>query len=210
MLFPRVRANLLINGLFASALKIFPVSSATNSHDCDKTVNFVETSSIVIWFIRSDDDTSLTGDVPVVVTTNIPNYYSFNASGWHCINLNSKLAELGGNPPGLVANAQICTIAFYHQSLFNNIGAEEPPLAMVRFWAVLANYKVPFVLNGLDHDYQRWVPLDGSGKPSPKGITVFAGVGAGHGLQKSMTSDSRVAYSNAMNPTSAVLQSMRS
>ncbi len=141
---------------------------------------------------------------------NIPNYYSFNAGGWHFISLNSNLAKLGGNPPGLAeynwlahdlaANLQTCTIVYYHQPLFN-IGAEGPTQAMARFWALLANYKVPIVLNGHDHDYQRWIPLDGSGKPSPNGITEFVAGGAGHGLQKFITSDSRVAYSNDMNPT---------
>jgi hypothetical protein len=141
---------------------------------------------------------------------NIPDYYSFNAGGWHFISLNSNLTKLGGNPPGLAeynwlahdlaANPQTCTIAYYHQPLFN-IGAEGPTQAMARFWALLANFKVPIVLNGHDHDYQRWVPLDGSGNPSPNGITEFVAGGAGHGLQEFITSDSRVAYSNDTNPT---------
>jgi hypothetical protein len=140
---------------------------------------------------------------------NIPNYYSFNAGGWHFISLNANLAKLGGNPPGVVqyywlahdlsANAQTCSIVYYHEPLFN-IGAEGPNEAMMRFWALLANYKVPIVLNGHDHDYQRWVPLDGSGNPSPTGITEFVAGGGGHGLNDFITTDSRVAYSNNMNP----------
>ncbi len=56
------------------------------------------------------------------------------------------------------------------------------------------------MLNGHDHDYQRWVPLDGKGQPSPNGITEFIAGGGGHGLQKIQGTDSRVAYSNDLNP----------
>ncbi len=59
---------------------------------------------------------------------------------------------------------------------------------------------MPIVLNGHDHDYQRWVPLDGSGQPSPTGITEFVAGGGGHGLQTIVTTDTRVAYSNDLNP----------
>ena len=117
---------------------------------------------------------------------------------------------MGGNPPGsaqynwlahdLTANAQTCTIAYYHEPLFN-IGAEGPTEAMSSIWALLAQYKVAIVLNGHDHDYQRWVPLDGSGQFSPNGITEFVAGGGGHGLQNFVTTDNRVAYSNDLNPT---------
>ena len=72
---------------------------------------------------------------------------------------------------------------------------------MASIWALLASYGVSIVLNGHDHDYQRWVPLDANGQPSPNGITEFVAGGAGHGLQNFVTTDSRVAYSNALNPT---------
>ena len=57
------------------------------------------------------------------------------------------------------------------------------------------------VLNGHDHTYQRWVPLNGSGQPSATGITEFVVGGSGHGLQTIKTSDTRVAYSTDANPT---------
>ena len=59
---------------------------------------------------------------------------------------------------------------------------QSPSLASI--WALLAQNGVSIVLNGHDHDYQRWVPLDGNGQPSPKGITEFVAGGGGHGIQK--------------------------
>ena len=140
---------------------------------------------------------------------NIPNYYSFNAGGWHFISLNANSARIDVSPTGseyqwlqqdLASNTSPCTIAFYHEPLFN-IGAEGPAPSLASIWALLAQNGVSIVLNGHDHDYQRWVPLDGNGQPSPNGITEFVAGGGGHGIQKLSKYDSRVAYSNAIAPT---------
>ena len=140
---------------------------------------------------------------------NVPNYYSFNAGGWHFISLNSNGSEIGVTissaqyqwlQQDLAANANTCTIAYHHEPLFN-IGPEGADTGMSSIWSLLASYGVSMVLNGHDHDYQRWVPLDGSGQPNAKGITEFVAGGGGHGLQNFTTTDSRVAYSNDLNPT---------
>jgi hypothetical protein len=140
---------------------------------------------------------------------NIPNYYSFDADGWHFVSLNSNFSFIGVNGKSaqylwlasdLAAHANACTIVYYHHPLFN-IGPEGETKAMAEIWALMAKDGVSIVLNGHDHDYQRWVPLDGNGQPSPTGITEFVAGGAGHGLQKFNKSDDRVAYSNDANPT---------
>ena len=106
---------------------------------------------------------------------NVPNYYSYDAGGWHFISLNSNTAFEPADPQSaqyqwlqqdLAANAGACTIAYYHHPLFN-IGAETPKTSMSDAWALMAQYGVSIVLNGHDHDYQRWVPLDANGQPSP-------------------------------------------
>jgi hypothetical protein len=48
------------------------------------------------------------------------------------------------------------------------------------------------VLNGHDHDYQHWEPLDGSGNPSPSGITQFIVGTGGHGIQGFINQDNRM------------------
>ena len=139
---------------------------------------------------------------------NIPNYYSFNAGGWHFISLNANSPKISVDPGSaqyqwlqqdLAANAQTCTIVYYHQPLYN-IGTELAATYMAPIWAMLAKYGVSIVLNGHDHDYQRWVPLDGAGQPSPNGVTEFVVGSAGHGIQKFTHSDSRVAYANDTQP----------
>ena len=139
---------------------------------------------------------------------NIPEYYSYGAGGWHFISLNSNYAFQPVNPQSaqyqwlqqdLAASTETCTIVYYHHPYFN-IGAEQPTGAMADIWSLLAQYGVDIVLNGHDHTYQRWVPLDGNGTPSPNGITEFVAGAAGHGLETIINSDSRVAYSTDTNP----------
>jgi len=139
---------------------------------------------------------------------NIPSYYSYNAGGWHFISLNSNSQYEPTTPQSaqyqwlqqdLAANAGVCTIAYYHHPLFN-IGPEGSTVQMTDIWKLMAQYGVAIVLNGHDHDYQRWVPLDGNGQPSPKGITEFVVGSTGHGLQHFKNPDNRVAYSNDSNP----------
>jgi hypothetical protein len=139
---------------------------------------------------------------------NIPRYYSFNAGGWHFISLDSNLTKIGNSGQSaqslwlqqdLAANAKSCTIVYYHHPLYN-IGPEGSAIALTGIWSLLAQYGVTIVLNGHDHDYQRWVPLDGSGQPSPNGITEFVVGSAGHGIQKIVNTDNRVAYSNDTYP----------
>ena len=139
---------------------------------------------------------------------NIPNYYSFDAGGWHFVSLNSNLNNAGAGVKSsqyqwltkdLADYSNACTIAFYHHPLFN-IGPEGPTTGLADVWTLLAQNDVSIVLNGHDHDYQRWVPLDGAGQPKSAGITEFVAGGGGHGLQTIQDTDNRVAYSNDANP----------
>lgn len=139
---------------------------------------------------------------------NVPNYYSYNAGGWHFISLNSNSSVVATSATSaqyawlqqdLTANSQVCTIVYYHHPLYN-VGPEGPATSMTDMWKLMAQYGVSIVVNGHDHDYQRWVPLDGNGNPSPTGITEFVAGAAGHGVQTIVNSDARVAYSNSTNP----------
>ncbi|RPH74250.1 hypothetical protein EHM76_03885, partial [bacterium] len=139
---------------------------------------------------------------------NVPNYYSFDAGGWHFISLNSNATHIGVSPQSpqyqwlqqdLAAHDQVCTIVYYHHPLFN-IGPAGTTTEISAIWSLLAEHKVEVVLNGHDHTYQRWVPLDGNGQPSTDGITEFVVGASGHGIQTINSSDSRVAYATDSNP----------
>ena len=135
---------------------------------------------------------------------NVPHYYSFNAGAWHFISLDANSAfsadrarhaavqVAAERPP---QQPQPCTLAYFHHPLFN-IGQEGPTTALADIWSLLASHGVDLVVNGHDHTYQRWQPLDGSGNPSPTGMTeIVAGMG-GHAHGRWPTTDSRVVASD--------------
>ena len=69
---------------------------------------------------------------------------------------------------------------------------------MAALWALLVQKGADLVVNGHDHNYQRWQPLDATGNPSAQGIPqIIAGMG-GHGIRPFVTTDARVvtAYDN--------------
>jgi hypothetical protein len=140
---------------------------------------------------------------------NIPDYYSYEAGGWHFVTLNSNSTYEPVDPQSaqyqwlqadLAAHAQTCTVVSYHHPLFN-IGPEGSAEQMADIWSLMAQYGVDIVLNGHDHTYQRWEPLNGSGQPDPDGITQFVVGASGHGLQTIGSSDNRVAFATDANPT---------
>jgi chitodextrinase len=134
---------------------------------------------------------------------NVPHYYSFNAGSWHIVSLDST-SQFGQTQPGsaqynwlasdLGANRQPCTLVYYHHPVFN-IGQEGYYTAFNAVWALLAQHGVDIVLNGHDHTYQRWQPLDGTGAVSANGITELVAGTGGHSQGSFVTTDSRLAAS---------------
>lgn len=132
---------------------------------------------------------------------NVPNYYSFNAGGWHFISLNSN-SQFNQTAPGtaqfdwlvqdLNNNTADCTLVYFHHPLYN-VGPEGASSRLSDIWALMAQHHVAIALTGHDHDYQRWVPLDANGNPDPNGITEFVAGTGGHGHQTFVTTDSRLA-----------------
>jgi hypothetical protein len=133
---------------------------------------------------------------------NVPNYYSFDAAGWHIISLNSNCVRIGGchlNSPqyqwlaaDLAAHPNVCTIAFYHHPVYF-VGPVDDPQNMNTIWSLMAQNGVDLVLNGHDHSYQRWKPLDANGAVSSNGVTEFVVGGGGHGIQEFILTDNRLA-----------------
>src|SRR6266508_1289648 len=132
---------------------------------------------------------------------NVSHYFSFKAAGWHFISLDST-SQFNQGAPGspqydwlvqdLNANSAACTIAYFHHPVYN-VGPEGETPRMSDIWALLVQHGVDLVLNGHDHSYQRWVPLNGAGAPDPAGLTqIVVGTG-GHGIQDFIRTDDRLA-----------------
>jgi hypothetical protein len=118
-------------------------------------------------------------------------YYSYDLGSWHMVALNSNCGEGDircgpGSPQGrwlkedLAANdEEACTLAYFHHPLFAS-GSYRPGIERVeRLWEILYAGGVDVVLNGHDHNYQRFAPQDPQGMADPEaGIRQFV-VGTG-------------------------------
>jgi acid phosphatase type 7 len=118
---------------------------------------------------------------------NPEHYYSYDLGKWHVIVLNSNCWAVGGCESGskqykwlqadLEENLSNCTLAYWHHPRFSS-ALHGNNNFMQDVWALLANSGVELVLNGHDHDYERFAPLNAAGKPSEKGTREFV-VGTG-------------------------------
>jgi acid phosphatase type 7 len=118
-------------------------------------------------------------------------YYSYDLGSWHIVALNSNCGEgeIRCGPGSrqvqwleedLAANdEEACTLAYFHPPLFTS-GEYRPGIERVeRLWEILYAAGVDVVLNGHDHNYQRFAPQDPGGKADPDdGIRQFV-VGTG-------------------------------
>jgi hypothetical protein len=126
-------------------------------------------------------------------------WYSYNLGGWHLISLNIECSTQPGgcSPTGsspdnwfaeelawlktdLENNHSACTAAYWHQPTFSATNGITPEgIAAKAFWQLLYEHKADLVLNGHDHLYAHYRPLDPSGNYDPRrGIREFI-VGTG-------------------------------
>jgi hypothetical protein len=105
-------------------------------------------------------------------------FYSFDAGGWHFIALNSNCNRVGGCGQGspqmqwlrqdLESHRGQCTIAYWHHPRFSS-GLHGSNSNYQPFWELLYAAKADVVLAGHDHDYERFAPMEPSGKLNVQG-----------------------------------------
>jgi hypothetical protein len=117
-------------------------------------------------------------------------YYSYDLGGWHVIVINSNCSELsGGCAKGspeeqwlrqdLAQHTTGCTVAYWHHPLFSSGKEHGNDPEIKPFWEALYAANADVVINGHDHDYERFAPQDPDGKPDrARGIREFV-VGSG-------------------------------
>jgi hypothetical protein len=116
-------------------------------------------------------------------------YYSYDLGAWHIVVLNSECTEIGGcgaeSPQGqwlrqdLAQHQVACTLAYFHKPLFSSGAKHGNDPDMKPFWQSMYAANVDVVINGHDHDYERFAPQDPDGNAdSKRGIREFV-VGSG-------------------------------
>lgn len=150
--------------------------------------------------------TNLTGG-PVGVGNG---WYSYDLGSWHIISLNIECetqpggcsttgswfgSELEWLKKDLAEHRSACTLAYWHQPTYspsNGLGLEGSTAQA--FWQLLYQYGADLVLNGHDHLYARYRPLDPNSNYDPKrGIREFVVGTGGETLDAVVTSDTTAA-----------------
>jgi acid phosphatase type 7 len=120
--------------------------------------------------------------------TGIYGHYSVNLGAWHIIILNSD-CSIGGQKCGaggaqetwlrkdLAANNKKCIMALWHEPLYTS-GREAPDAATKTFWQDLYQAGATLILNGHNHNYERFLPQNPDGEEDEHGIIEIV-VGTG-------------------------------
>src|SRR5690606_34068167 len=106
-------------------------------------------------------------------------YYSYELGSWHVVALNSNLSMERGSAQAswlrqdLEANTSTCTAAYWHHPLRSS--ATNGGTGAVRHaWEILHEFGAEIVMNGHDHLFERFAPLDPAGHHDPqRGIRQF-------------------------------------
>jgi hypothetical protein len=104
-------------------------------------------------------------------------WYSYDLGTWHVIVLDANCANVGGctadSKQGqwlagdLAAHSAFCTIAIWHQPRFSSGDEHGNDPSVAPFWDALHAAGADVVVNGHDHDYERFAPQDPKGRIEP-------------------------------------------
>jgi acid phosphatase type 7 len=115
-------------------------------------------------------------------------YYSYDiGSSWHVVVLNTNCSQAGGcsstSPQvkwlqsDLAANTRQCVLAVWHQPRWTS-GRHADDTTSAPFWDLLYQYKADIVVNGHNHNYERFNLINPQEQAAADGIREFI-VGTG-------------------------------
>jgi len=116
-------------------------------------------------------------------------WYAKDLGTWRVIVLDSDCSKVGGcgadSPQGrwladeLATHPATCTLAIWHHPRFSSGDEHGNDKAVAPFWRALYDAGADVILNGHDHDYERFAPQDPNAKEDrARGIREFV-VGTG-------------------------------
>jgi acid phosphatase type 7 len=113
-------------------------------------------------------------------------YYAYNLGSWRVYALNSNCGYVSCSSTSaqgrwlkadLAANPHRCVLAYWHHPLFSS-GPHGNSSAVKAFWNILYAAHAEIVINGHDHDYERFARQSPGGIRTARGLREFV-VGTG-------------------------------
>jgi hypothetical protein len=111
-------------------------------------------------------------------------YYSFDLGSWHLIALDSNISRAAGSAQerwlrrDLAVTSKRCLLAFWHHPRFSSGTHHGNNPSVAPFWNDLYAAQADLVLNGHEHNYERFARQAPNGRASAQGIREFV-VGTG-------------------------------
>jgi len=132
-------------------------------------------------------------------------YYSYDLGDWHIVSLNSEVSMSAGSAQetwlraDLSANTKQCTLAYWHKPRFSS-GTHHGSLSSAQpLWQALYDFHAEIVLNGHEHNYERFAPQTPTGTADPvNGIREFV---SGTGGESHYTTQNALPNSELFNGT---------
>jgi hypothetical protein len=109
-------------------------------------------------------------------------YYSYDLGSWHFVVLNSAGGSIPSNQIAflqndLAADNHLCELVYWHHPRWSSGEHGSYPFTR-NAWAAAVGGGVDLVLNGHDHDYERFRRMDANGLPSVNGTReIIVGTG---------------------------------
>jgi predicted phosphodiesterase len=108
-------------------------------------------------------------------------HYSFDIGAWHLVALNSEVRSRGETRwlrRDLHRDHHRCELAYWHEPRWSSGIEHGGTTAVAPWWRILYRQGVDVVLNGHEHNYERFAPMSPAGRKTSRGIREFV-VGTG-------------------------------
>jgi len=115
---------------------------------------------------------------------NIPSYYAYDLGSWRIYALNSEIDVSASSDQvkwlqdDLAANPSQCVLAYWHKPRWSSGTHHGSNETYQTLWQILYNAGAELVINGHEHNYERFAPMNPAGQADPLGLREFV-VGTG-------------------------------
>jgi hypothetical protein len=115
---------------------------------------------------------------------NVPSYYAYNLGAWRIYALNSEISVSSGSAQAawlqsdLAANPKLCVLAYWHQPRWSSGTTHGSASGMQAIWQILYSAGAELVINGHEHNYERFKQMNATGSAVSQGLREIV-VGTG-------------------------------
>ena len=117
---------------------------------------------------------------------NVAPYYSYELGTWRIYALNSEIDVQGDSAQAqwlttdLETHPAQCVLAYWHEPRWSSGSTHGNSREMGTLWRALYEADAELVLNGHEHNYERFAPMDAEGQAEPQGLReIVIGTGGG-------------------------------